>query len=387
MQITFFTLFMSVVWGSLLIAFSYFCRKKHFFIRQFGIASLLLLYLFSVLRMVIPYELPFTRMIQMKGVFNRLWEIFYYDGRDAGQITFLSVFAIIWVVVSAVLIIQFFCQYARGMKELSAYEVCEDEQCRQIFQQVVSESKKQMKIAVRRSGNINIPMGIGIFRKSIILPDEDYSDLDLYYILRHEYMHFQNNDLFIKILVHVFCCIFWWNPVIYLLKKDLAQTLEIKCDLGVTDGMGNRDKARYLATIVATLKKAGERRWETAFYGAAALVSKNYQSETVERFKIVSGNFSAKKNTLLTVSWFLMFMMLFFASYSFVFQPAYAPPIDEIETESGTIEMTPDNTYLIKHADGTYTLKLPSGGEQSIKEEMVSIMVSQGYELLEEETK
>lgn len=387
MLITFFTLFMSIIWSSLLVGFSYFCRKKHFFIRQFGITSLLLLYLFSVLRMAVPYEFPFTRMIEIKGVFNRLWEILYYDARDAGQIPVLTVFAIIWVAVSAVLIVQFICQYARAMKELSAYEVCEDEQCRRIFQQVVSESKKQMKIVVRRSGNISIPMGIGLFRKSIILPDEAYSDSDLYYILRHEYMHFQNNDLFIKILVHIFCCIFWWNPVIYLLKKDLPQTLEIKCDLGVTDGMGNRDKARYLATIVATLKKAGERRRETAFYGATALVSKNYQSEAVERFKIVSGNFSAKKNILLTVLWFLMFMMLFFASYSFVLQPAYDTPIDEIETGPGIIEMTPENTYLIKHADGTYITVLPGGEEDDTTEEWALRMESQGFKVYEEEIK
>ena len=31
MQITLFSLFMSVLWSSVLAAFNYFCRKKHFF--------------------------------------------------------------------------------------------------------------------------------------------------------------------------------------------------------------------------------------------------------------------------------------------------------------------------------------------------------------------
>ena len=163
-----------------------------------------------------------------------------------------------------------------------------------------------MNIAVRSSAHVKIPMGAGIFRKSILLPEETYSDSELYYILRHEYTHFQNRDLAVKILIHIYGCVFWWNPAIYLLKRDLAQVLEIKCDLDVTARMGNRHKAEYLSTIVAMLRNAGTRRKEKAFYGATALVSKDYESEIIERFKLVSASYGHKrKNALFTGSWFL----------------------------------------------------------------------------------
>ncbi len=39
MQVTLFSLVMSVVWSSVLLIFNYFCRKKHFFIKQLGITN------------------------------------------------------------------------------------------------------------------------------------------------------------------------------------------------------------------------------------------------------------------------------------------------------------------------------------------------------------
>ena len=67
MQITLFSLLMSVVWSSALAVFNYICRKKHFFVRQIGVTNVLFLYLFSMARMMIPYKFSFTRVIHSKG--------------------------------------------------------------------------------------------------------------------------------------------------------------------------------------------------------------------------------------------------------------------------------------------------------------------------------
>lgn len=124
---------------------------------------------------------------------------------------------------------------------------------------------------------INVPMEVGIFRKSILLPDEPYTDSELYYILKHEYTHFQNKDLLIKILIYIYWCLFWWNPAIYLLKNDLSQILEIKCDLDVIDHMGNEHRVEYLTTIVTMLKNASANSIVSTFCGTTALISKKYE--------------------------------------------------------------------------------------------------------------
>ena len=72
MQITFFSLLMSVIWSSALIILNHICRKKPFFIREFGVTNLLCLYLFSMIRMMVPYEFSFARILPATGAFNSL---------------------------------------------------------------------------------------------------------------------------------------------------------------------------------------------------------------------------------------------------------------------------------------------------------------------------
>ncbi len=355
MQITFFSLFMSVIWSSVLAVFNYLCRKKHFFIRQLGITNILFLYLFSVIRMIVPYEFSFTRVIPPQGVFQELCQDVYINDQNTAQLSPLSILTAVWIIVSVILILHFIYQYVNAMRKFFAYSIRTDEQCKRVFNRVLNVSRTQFKIDIRSSADISIPMGAGIFRKSILLPEAEYSDSELYYILRHEYTHFQNRDLLIKLLIHIYSCIFWWNPVIYLLKRDLAQILEIKCDLDVTDRMENQQKAQYLATIVAMLKNTGSKRQDHSFYGTTALVSKSYESEIIERFRLVSASYgSKKKNILFTGSCFLIFCMFIFLSYSFVIRPDYEPSNNGFGMETDHSETTTGNTYSIECVDGTY---------------------------------
>lgn len=139
--------------------------------------------------------------------------------------------------------------------------------------------------------------------------------------------------------------------MIYLLKRDLSQILEIKCDLDVTDKMANQNKAQYLTTIVTMLKNAGMKEQEKTFYGTTALVSKDYESEIIERFRLVSASYGPnKKNALFTGSWFLIFCMLIFLSYSFVIRPDYDSSLNREKLP----EAAAGSSYSIECVDGTY---------------------------------
>jgi len=237
------------------------------------------------------------------------------------------------------------------------------------------------------SNRVGIPMGIGIFKKRIILPDEDYTDMELYYILLHEYTHFLNRDLIIKMLVHMFCYIFWWNPIVYLLRKDLEQTLEIKCDLYATEDMSNRSKADYLTTIVSSLKRIEEKKLPEALHGTVALAKGSNDLEMVERFRMISKTHTLRRhNKVFTTAWFGIFAIMLVFSYSFVIQPSYSPPIEEIVTNPKVydIEITPDNSYIIERKDGTYVLVNSNGETLEITEKYALLMESQGMKIRKE---
>ncbi len=42
---------------------------------------------------------------------------------------------------------------------------------------------------------LDIPMGTGLFRHRICLPEHEYTQEEMNYILKHEYTHFCNRDL------------------------------------------------------------------------------------------------------------------------------------------------------------------------------------------------
>jgi len=111
MQITFFSFFISVIWSSVLVIITFLCRKKHFFIKQFGIVSLLLLYLFCGVRMVVPFEFSFTKVLAFKGIFSDIYKNIGLRKIEPFNISILTILFAIWLIISAVLITRFVYQY------------------------------------------------------------------------------------------------------------------------------------------------------------------------------------------------------------------------------------------------------------------------------------
>ena len=70
-------------------------------------------------------------------------------------------------------------------------------------------------------------------------------------------------------------------------------------------------------------------------------------------------------------------------SYTVVIQPAYDPPEDEIITEEGMEELTPDNTYVQKEGDKYYMIY--ENDKDEISKEDAEEMKMSGFEVKENE--
>lgn len=130
---------------------------------------------------------------------------------------------------------------------------------------------------------LSTPCGIGLVRRKILLPSREYAADELRHILRHELQHFQTHDLLVTWMIRVFQCLFWWNPLVYLLGRDLDQVLEIKCDLSVTKGYGKKETVAYMRTIKHQLEQTIDRE-KTVPLTSASLVGNFAISNVEERF-------------------------------------------------------------------------------------------------------
>ncbi len=330
-------------------------------------------------------EFPFTQSLSFGGAIKSVDKMLRLDKVTMLDVSVLTALEVVWAAVAIFLAIRFVYKFRRVMPQIHRCVERRDDQCIRILERIKSESMRKMDVTVRVNGEINIPMAIGTFKKTVLLPNRKFSDAELYYILLHEYTHFLNRDLPLKILIQIYCCVFWWNPIVFLLVKDLEQTLEIKCDLCVTEHLNREDKEDYLTTLISVIKEAGEEA--EPLYGTSALMAIGSGHRMLERMRVITeGDGRRKINKVWMAVCMAVFLTTFLLSYTFVIQPYYEVPMDEVVTDRDNVMANDNNnTYVIRHGDGTYTFVAGNGVRNSISEEDALFMESQGYNIVEEE--
>ena len=276
-------------------------------------------------------------------------------------------------------------RYWRAVRRMTQ-SLARDPLAEEILQSIRKESKRSLKVQVFRTERASTPMGVGIFRRKIILPCGDIPQRELEYILRHEYTHFLHGDLWVKLLTQVYCCLFWWNPLVYLLRRDLPQILEIRCDMAVTKDYTVSQKAEYLQTIVNSLKRMGkERDTSRQFLVSARLLASEDSLSLVERFRLISGGQEPRR--LMAASLVTGALCLLFVSYLFIFQSAYEPGEQDYLDISSNPFLVVDfgEAYLVKHSDGTYSLVTEGGTTYVVDDqEVIADFLESNFVVLEE---
>lgn len=107
------------------------------------------------------------------------------------------------------------------------------------------------KIIARKTDMIKAPLMIGLFRTTLLLPNLEISPQNLNYILLHELTHYRRRDLLYKWFVMIVCTIHWFNPLVYIVSKQIDEESEISCDLSVVANMSNQEKKEYMHTILS----------------------------------------------------------------------------------------------------------------------------------------
>jgi len=366
----------------MIIILSYTIHKKRTFIKYFGIISLVILYLVCGIRLLLPIEFPFVRVLGLTGIFAEIYKTIQLNEITvlAFYTTITNLLISIWLIGIFIIIIRWTVQYYKAIKKIRSIKKSQSMQSEKVLYKVQNVYHRKLHIKIWWSPHVNIPMGIGIFRKTILLPEGSYTDNELYYILLHEYTHFINRDIAVKMLIHIFCCIFWWNPSVYLLKKDLDQTLEIKCDLTVTKSMDKNSKVSYLEVIIRMIENVANKTEDGHSIPFTMLFQPKIETAVIERFQVVmDDHLRPGKAKLFYYGWVALLCTGMGFSYLFQFQADFEPSMSELSAEE---EMTPENTYLLDNGDGTYTIiDLLGKADDTIidKKWIIEDMISKGF--------
>lgn len=367
MHITFFSVWMTVLWSSILILIFYVLRTKYQLIDICSVSGVIVLYLFCVIRMVIPVEFSWTKVIAGGTLYNRIYYFFCIERNIGNDISVSDLLRLIWYSGTLLIILRYVIQYVKIARFFGGMPVQRNSKAAQIVDAVWNGSKKPDII---QTATVKTPCCFGVLRKKIMIPDKLYTEEQLRFILLHECSHLKNNDILVKNLINILCALYWWNPCVYLLKKDLSQSLEIRCDLTAVKELDHQLKGDYLAVILSEYRDSLKTRNSVGLHcDNPKLLLERFQLVANERRVLV------KKGNIL--AWIISCCLLFI-SYSFIFQTKYDVSKEDIETEQNAYEVNSNNSYLIKTDDGTYFLRIQNK-DIAISEEMAKMMIKDGF--------
>ena len=97
------------------------------------------------------------------------------------------------------------------------------------------------------------PMLIGIVRPAIMLPDYEYTDAQLRNIILHELTHLRRRDVIIKWLSMLAAALHWFNPIVYILRREINASCELACDETIIRSLDKSGKQNYGDTLIAVV--------------------------------------------------------------------------------------------------------------------------------------
>ena len=107
-------------------------------------------------------------------------------------------------------------------------------------------------IKVYRSEMASSPMLVGIFTSKLVLSAnvEDCQSKEFRMIVLHELCHYQQKDLWLKMLVLCAHCLNWFNPALFFMKKQCFYDIELVCDMTVLEDCDFDERELYARTML-----------------------------------------------------------------------------------------------------------------------------------------
>lgn len=358
MGITLSSLIMAVLWSDIFIIIGYLLIKGKRFLAHFSIYPVLFLIVTSVFRMIFSFDFPFATIIHSHTVYPFLMGIAYATPLSTISVlqhtTISQLFLFVWLTVTIILTIRIIRKHYAGLRLLNSRSHSASEKLYSIMNTITNSRDAHNCVSLLQCNTITSPIITGLRKPIIYLPDITLDEEQWFYILKHEWYHHLHHDLWVKLLIHAFCLIFWWNPLVYLLKRNLDDALELKVDLLLTKTLPHEEKRSYLHTILNIAQTKCSNTLPATFMPTGLGLALSKKDILQRRFYFVLNytehRYASRIFTTVTV---LFLSALFILSYSFIIQ-AYTEPPDTPGISYFTI--APDNAYLLDKHDGSYSL-------------------------------
>lgn len=129
--------------------------------------------------------------------------------------------------------------------------------------EVLTSCREELGVAknipVFVSPAMTTPFLYGVFRPRIVLPDLAFTEGELRCVFLHELTHWKRRDLWLKTLLLFINAVHWFNPLAYVIRRDIDRFREMSCDESVVLKMDLEERRRYCESLLNVLFHVADR--------------------------------------------------------------------------------------------------------------------------------
>ncbi len=156
-----------------------------------------------------------------------------------------ALWTVVWgigVAVSIMTTVVSYKVFSRRVRRSLKAATAED---RRVYRMLPGRKPRLCRCAAFRT-----PLIFGVFRPLITLPDLKYDEETLANVLRHELLHYRRRDTLYKWFAVAVLSTQWFNPLSYLVRRELNRACELSCDEMLLRDMDHADKLSYGHTLL-----------------------------------------------------------------------------------------------------------------------------------------
>lgn len=170
--------------------------------------------------------------------------------RINAYVIFQTALAAVWVTGVLVLLVKRLIEYIKITRWFAGYAQVEmTEQEKMFVDSLRKEYGVRRRVSLIRAQNGEATITFGVW-KPVIICGRDTESREAETLARHEMVHIKRGDVFWKILLEFTKLLHWWNPFMWMLRKEFDVVCECSCDEIVMRGKPDDEIKGYLRLMI-----------------------------------------------------------------------------------------------------------------------------------------
>lgn len=299
------------------------------------------------IKLLVPYEFSFTYTLASKNLLPTIIAIenFYL----IENITIGNLLLCTWILISMSLLVYTLFKHWELMKILYLVPATENTEISQILSELcIQKQIRNIPKVIQLDINTG-PFIVGLRNPLIVLPSQ-LSNIEIRFILLHELEHFKHRHILIKSCTEIVTAIYWWNPVIWLLRREIISAMEMQVDTHVIKELPNKARLAYLESLIKVSKKVSEKQnanLALSFAFKSSMIE--YRISTALKFDCFQKD---KKTSVCYICPLVLSIVVLLFSFIYTFE---SYNVSSVNVE-GTFIVKPETDYFELREDRLYDL-------------------------------